>query len=435
MAKTRYRRLLVALVLLAGVGHEQAVRPASRTQISASPQQTYELINGQWFDGTSFNLTTFYSVDGLLTQKKPSTIDQTIDLAGGYVVPPFGDAHTHHFDSPANVSQQIDMYLHDGVFYAKVMTDIRSGALQVASRLNNPTSVDVSYAHGGLTGSHSHPIPGYEARALGILGTVQERANADTIRASRLRENDAYYIIDTAADIENKWPLILEGQPDFIKVYLLDSEGYKERKQHTGEGGGIDPKLLPEIIARAHKAGLRVSAHVDSAADYHAALVAGVDEMAHIPGYFISDADDVKKFAISAEDGQLTAKGGVFVIPTASAYAGMAPAEKTQRVREMQLRNLRLLKNAGVKFGVGPDIYGKTPLIEATYLHQLGVFSNLELLKMWCENTPEDIFPKRKIGRLQEGYEASFIVLPTNPVENFDAVNAIKLRFKQGHLL
>ena len=71
----------------------------------------------------------------------------------------------------------------------------------------------------------------------------------------------------------------------------------------------------------------------------------------------------------------------------------------------------------------------------AFYLHQLGVFSNLELLKMWCENTPEDIFPKRKIGRLREGYEASFIVLLTNPVENFDAVNAIKLRFKQGHLL
>jgi imidazolonepropionase-like amidohydrolase len=113
----------------------------------------------------------------------------------------------------------------------------------------------------------------------------------------------------------------------------------------------------------------------------------------------------------------------------------MAPPDKTQRVREMQLQNLRLLKNAGVRFGIGPDVYGKTPLIEAMYLHQLGVFSNLELLKIWCENTPEDIFPNRKIGHLQEGYEASFIVLPTNPIESFNAVNSIKLRFKQGHPL
>jgi len=49
--------------------------------------------------------------------------------------------------------------------------------------------------------------------------------------------------------------------------------------------------------------------------------------------------------------------------------------------------------------------------------------------------TAETIFPKRKIGRLQEGYEASFLVLSANPVNDFAAVEKIALRVKQGRVL
>lgn len=45
------------------------------------------------------------------------------------------------------------------------------------------------------------------------------------------------------------------------------------------------------------------------------------------------------------------------------------------------------------------------------------------------------IFPKRKIGYLKSGYEASFLVLDGNPLTNFEAVKKIRLRFKQGFML
>jgi len=45
------------------------------------------------------------------------------------------------------------------------------------------------------------------------------------------------------------------------------------------------------------------------------------------------------------------------------------------------------------------------------------------------------IFPKRKIGHLQEGYEASFLVLDSNPLENFTNVKKIRLRLKQGNFI
>ena len=47
----------------------------------------------------------------------------------------------------------------------------------------------------------------------------------------------------------------------------------------------MDPALLKTIVQKAHGAGLRVSTHVESAADFHNALMAGVDEINHTPGF------------------------------------------------------------------------------------------------------------------------------------------------------
>jgi imidazolonepropionase-like amidohydrolase len=45
------------------------------------------------------------------------------------------------------------------------------------------------------------------------------------------------------------------------------------------------------------------------------------------------------------------------------------------------------------------------------------------------------IFPKRRIGVLREGYEASFLALEGNPLEDLRNVRKIKVRFKQGMVL
>ena len=54
---------------------------------------------------------------------------------------------------------------------------------------------------------------------------------------------------------------------------------------------------------------------------------------------------------------------------------------------------------------------------------------------MACEGTPRAIFPRRKIGFLREGYEASFLALDGNPLTNFEEIKNVRLRFKQGYLL
>lgn len=103
-------------------------------------------------------------------------------------------------------------------------------------------------------------------------------------------------------------------------------------------------------------------------------------------------------------------------------------------VEQVLKDNLSLLHRAGVPLVIGSD-HADTSLAEVLHLHSLGLFDNLTLLKMWCEATPAAIFPTRKIGRFAEGYEASFLALAGNPIEDFSQVQAIRRRFKQGVFL
>ena len=114
---------------------------------------------------------------------------------------------------------------------------------------------------------------------------------------------------------------------------------------------------------------------------------------------------------------------------------GSPQASPARSVRELLSRNLRLLAAQRVRIAIGSDIYSNTALAEALGVHGLNVFDNLTLLKMWCEATPQAIFPSRKIGRLREGYEASFLVLAGDPVRDFMNVKNIDMRIKQGEVL
>jgi imidazolonepropionase-like amidohydrolase len=409
-------------------------------QINPALYRTYEFTNGNWFNGRQFPRTTFYSVNGVLTKKKPANIDETIDLKGGFVVPPFTDAHCHHFDALYNVKQQVEMYLRAGIFYAKVQTNLRTGALKVADMINKPESIDVSYAHGSLTHSFGHGFEVYETLALRLIPTTDVmEANKEKIAASRLRENDAYYIIDTAEELERKWQKILEGNPDFIKINLLASENFEQQRENIPNIKlghiGLNPRLVPMIVQKAHNAGLRVSAHVETAADYRTALAAGVDEMAHLPGYYFGLQEKPESYLLTDEDAKETARRKIWVVPTPVLPNSFKDPIILDRVEKVAKHNLQLLKRHGVRIAFGSDAYMSTPVEYVLYIARLGIFSNLEMLKIWTEGTPQTIFPNRKIGQLREGYEASFLVLSNNPIENFERIKNILLRFKQGYLI
>jgi hypothetical protein len=425
------RRSFLTTTAVTLVGFMFGVRTLGQQPLS----KTYELINGRWFDGQDFRSKKFYSVGGILTAKKRSKIDSAIDLTGKYVIPPFGEAHNHNVEwsDEETFSRLKRTYLEAGIFYVKNPNNLLRARTPLLDKINTPTSIDVIFANGGLTASGGHP--------LGVVKRNIERGGM----TEKDGDGGFYFIIDNLADLDRKWEKILAGKPDFIKTYLLYSEEYEKRKDDEKYFAwkGLNPVLLPEIVRRAHRARLRVTTHIETATDFHNALIAGVDEIAHTPGFRPENGDwtkyDVSRFKISETDARLAARNGVVVVTTLVSAIDHALQKKEgepfNEIRNLLIQNLQLLKTYDVHIAVGSDSYRQTSLAEAMNLHKLEVFDNRTLLKMWCKATAATIFPKRKIGQLKEGYEASFLVLDDNPLQGFTNIQKISKRFKQGVLL
>ncbi|HYH06683.1 MAG TPA: amidohydrolase, partial [Thermoanaerobaculia bacterium] len=235
--------------------------------------------NARWFDGATFRARTVCISNGVLTSKRPRNA-RNVDLAGAYVVPPFGEAHNHNVEESPRLEGVIRGYLETGVFYVKNPNSLPRGTPR--NRVNRADSVDAVFALGGLTGTGGHP-------------TDVMKRNLDRGAWTAADGDGAFFhSIDSLADLDTKFPRLLAQKPDFVKTYLLFSEEYHERKNDPSKGSwkGLDPEHLPEIVRRAHAAGLRVSTHVETARDFHWAVHARVDEINHLPGFRADVRDD-----------------------------------------------------------------------------------------------------------------------------------------------
>jgi hypothetical protein len=442
-------RIGAALSLL-GVAACQSARTTAATfplvernqAATATAGPAYAFTNGRWFIDGRFDLRTYYSVNGILQTTSPARVDSMVDLAGGFAIPPFGDAHTHNLDGDFNLDAVVGKYVKEGTFYVQVLTNSQSGAHQVRWKFNHPCALDVAYANGGLTSTLSHPFQAYEPRAAGFYDYTKWKENWPIISKSRKLENDAYWFLDSLADVSAKWPRILAGGPDLIKIFLLNAMETPPRLPPDSvdfAGHGLRPSLIPEIVRRAHATGLRVAAHVETAADFELAVRSGVDILAHLPGYELGASESAADKELTEADAGLAARRGIVVIPTASlsllGAAGPDSAETKHRREALQRKNISLLMRHGVRVAVGSDRYGQTAHAEFDALRALGLWDNRGLLTMWSEITPRSIFPRRRIGRLEPGYEASFLVLERDPLQDVDAINDIRLRVKQGCIM
>lgn len=139
-----------------------------------------------------------------------------------------------------------------------------------------------------------------------------------------------------------------------------------------------------------------------------------------------------------------TARRGAVVIPTLGLldYEPQGPdsvrAEVTESLRvrrEVVRANLQLLRDAGVRMAVGSDQGEGDPVTEALVMDELGLFEPTELLRMLTENVARLAFPDRLVGRLEPGYEASFVVLGRDPIRDFSAIRDVRYLFKDGQPL
>jgi Amidohydrolase family len=405
---------------------------------TASNQPILKFSGGLWWDGEHFVAKTFYSVDGLLSVARPNHVDSVLELNRKFVVPPFADAHVHNLADLKDIDSDIEDDLTDGVFYAMEMDPGLEISPDVLRRVNKPDSVDVTYTQGLVTPSWGVMADMYTMLAqMGRFGERKTLGQVDT------RE---VFIVDTESDLQQKWPALAARNHDFIKVIVAFSEEEATRRSNSRYGGkppdysakaGIDPGVLEQLVLRAHAAGLRVAAHIETAADFRLALKSGVDIIAHLPAAWQIGAKtgftdgSLEHWKLTKEDARLTAERGTSVVTTI--YKKQSDPDVKQ-YREVYSHNLDLLARAGARLLLGTDMRGSIS-DEVLYIASLSVLDNRALLKALTETTPRAIFPSRKIGELRDGYEASFLALDSNPVQDLENIKRISLRVKQGHVI
>ena len=426
---------LIAFALaLPGIKGSQ-LRPSSRGS------EANAFVDGRWFTGKDFESGTFYAVKGFLTSRKPMGPVRTIDLQGGFVVPAFADAHNHAPSSKYDFADANRAFLDAGVFYVLNAGGNAESANSIRDQLGTPATVDAIFAHALFTCSGGHPKP--------YLEYLVDRG--DLPYGKDKLEGRFYNSVDSVADVERVWPSYLATGPDFVKLVFVFSEFYGAG---NGQSLGLRPDVAKEIVRKARLAGLRSGAHIESAMDFHNAVSAGVDMVMHLPSFpdpldrqaaYAEKANWEERYTIPAADAKLAAERRVIVVTTAASgsaenfekpnpLASMNDNEK--RFRKITIKNLQHLKAAGVTLAIGSDTTpGAGLLTEVNFLHETGVFSNLELLKMWSETTPKVIFPRREIGALKEGYEANFLVLEGNPIGDLSEVKRTRMRVKHGEPL
>ncbi len=384
--------------------------------------------NATWWDGEKTYVGPMYVENGIFVAGKGQRPGTTIDLNGAVTTAPFAEGHNH------NLMEQLfddanKAYLEQGVFYVKVPTIYPPAINSVRAKLERPDTVDATFSMGGLTSKGGHPVSLF----VNVLsGSVYEKLAYEDFAGMAFHEIESLEQIDPALDV-------IESQgADFVKLLMLYAEDYEQPE--FVQGKGLNPIFVQPIVESAHKRGLPVTAHVQSAYDFAIAVAAGVDEIAHLPGYYWREEYDKYRHRITDAEAVAAFVAGAAVVTSIAFLEGLTLEENRRAtIRETQIANLRKLINAGVELRIGSDNYDRTgegedryaTRSEALNLVELGVLNAEEVLAIWIA-TGRAIFPQRKLGCFDPGCEASFLIFNHDPREDITELFRIRDVVKQG---
>lgn len=378
--------------------------------------------NGRWYSSTatevSFQHGDRCQVAGLFVEICPDDA-RRVDLDGAYVIPGLGDAHNHNLDGPWT-SERGRQYLSRGVFYMRSLNSVVSVNAWAAPIWETAETVDIAWSQAGISVTGGHP----EMLYRGIANVY--RLDPDNL------EGDVFWAAPDIETLEEKWPQILETSPDWIKLFLMYTQDEGDQQL-----SGLSRDVFARAVELSHESGLRAVVHVNTAEDFITAINLGADGSAHLPPVFVNNRDDDEIFRITPDMAAAAAEAGFVTTPTAALVSSFDPtlpetSSVIERTVALQADNLRALRSAGAPIALGSDLWVGDAISELRALADRNVFTNSELLRIAVETPSIAIFPNRAIGTLRPGWEASFVALNCNPLDDISCVEDIRLAVKQG---
>jgi cytosine/adenosine deaminase-related metal-dependent hydrolase len=413
-------RFLIVCLALTCIFSQAQTLPLQQQPYQASAPLAWELKNARWFDGRAIQRGNLYVENGVFVTRKPAKVNRKMDMRGQVLINPLAEAHNHNLQTAWGWGRFADQYIDEGVFYAAMLCGDPASVADVEPLTASPAAPDVSFVTACITSSDGYP-----------LAAVLPEPTAEAASAQK-----QIVLVDSPEQAVLQWPAIKARGGQWLRLVLAHSERPELRKltEHFGRLG-LSPETANALTRLAHADGLRVVAHVETAADFDAALAAGVDTIAHLPGYANTLDDPAEHFIISEAAAAQAARQRTAVITTTAATTlfKLDDASLTT-LREVQRANLARLQAAGVQLLVGSDVFIATARAELHALDALGL-DRVTLLRIATRDTPRALFPDRKLGCFEPGCEASFLVLGDDPIADLAQIDMPMLRVKQGRLL
>ncbi|WP_418792169.1 amidohydrolase family protein [Phosphitispora sp. TUW77] len=386
--------------------------------LTVSPHKNYILLPDMVWDGFSSKPALGQAVHisgGLITELAPvrkSTLEVT-PLPGITLMPGLVDCHVHFSMNSENLFQAI------------------------ADWENNPAAINTKcrrYALAYLENGVLSVRDGGDKMNIGLKvrnnikeGKYPGPAVTATGRAIYRKGCYGNFLGPGAASVEEALDQIDEFTAegiDQLKVVVSGLVSFKD----FGSVGSQQFTLaeLSAIVDKAHSLGLKVMAHVSSAAAVETALNAGVDSIEH--GYFL-ETRQLKMMAQQktawiptlAPLGNL-AEGGI--VP----YDG-ANLDVIRKSFEIQLDRVREACELGVTLGVGTDgganhvPHGTSYYDELTYYSKAGL-DNHAILSMATRVSAQIIDSNNISGSILPGKKPFLIGVKGNPLRSLDILKA-----------
>jgi imidazolonepropionase-like amidohydrolase len=331
---------------------------------------------------------------------------ERIDATGKTIIPGLINAHGH-----VNDSAQLGVYLRDGITTVLSLGGDKEFALRDESAKSAPGTVPHLYIAGTIQDSSA--IPG----AVAVKTPEDGRKNVDELA---------------------------RNNPDYIKVRVDDFLGARPK---------MSPEIYQAVIDEAHKHGLPSAAHVVLLDDAKGVLRAGVDYIAHSVRDREVDAEFIalmkKRHAFYCPT--LTREVAVFTYAETPSFfsdpfflkeadpaeiAKMQDPKRQETVRNdkgaawykehlpIALRNLKILSDAGIPIAMGTDsgggpgrFQGYFEHLELEYETKAGL-TPMQALVSATSGAAKAVHISDKVGTLEKGKWADFLVLTANPLDD-----------------
>lgn len=383
---------------------------ALSTDAFAAGKQGYALTNVRIFNGVDKDILSAKTVlvsDGVIERIVDSASDvpagyDVIDCEENYLMPGLFDVHTH-----LESLEQARRALESGV------TTVRTAGV--------PAYQDVALAALSKAGR----IAGPDVVAAGVYVTpnLEETILADP----RLAE--------LADGVESDEALRL-----LVRINIeRGAQVIKTRGTERAGRADTDPReqvytrrQLEVVVDEAGKGGLPVMVHAHGDEGARAAVLAGARSIEH--GSYLSD-----------ETLALMRERGAWLVPTyitmlemlEEEYEGSLRVRGTYMVPRLE-KVIQKAHELGVPIATGADSYYDAQTInrislEAWHLVRLGL-SPFEALQAATVNSAELLMLGDRTGRIETGFEADMILVPTNPLEDISALQDVLMVMSNGQI-